>query len=240
MATTSSGLTPLWGSFWKISLTMACTAGMRVLPPTRMTSSMSLGDSPASLRAFKQGLRLRSIKSATICSKRARDRFICKCLGPEASAVMYGRLIEVSLVLDSSILAFSAASLRRCKAILSLDKSIPVSCLKPSTIHSMTRWSKSSPPKWVSPLVDLTSNTPSPSSRMEISKVPPPKSYTAIFSSLLVSLPNPYANAAAVGSFTMRFTSKPAILPASLVAWRWESLKYAGTVMTASTTSSPK
>ncbi len=28
--------------------------------------------------------------------------------------------------------------------------------------------------------------------------------------------------------------------PASLVAWRWESLKYAGTVMTASLTGSPR
>ena len=34
-----------------------------------------------------------------------------------------------------------------------------------------------------------------------------------------------YANAAAVGSLMMRFTSRPAILPASLVAWRWASLK---------------
>ena len=32
------------------------------------------------------------------------------------------------------------------------------------------------------------------------------------------------ASAAAVGSLTMRFTSRPAILPASLVAWRWASL----------------
>ena len=38
----------------------------------------------------------------------------------------------------------------------------------------------------------------------------------------------------------MRFTSRPAILPASLVAWRWASLKYAGTVMTASVTVSPR
>ena len=38
----------------------------------------------------------------------------------------------------------------------------------------------------------------------------------------------------------MRLTSSPAILPASLVAWRWESLKYAGTVMTASVTFSPR
>jgi len=36
--------------------------------------------------------------------------------------------------------------------------------------------SKSSPPKKVSPLVDLTSKTPSPISKMETSNVPPPKS----------------------------------------------------------------
>src|SRR5271154_6350214 len=38
----------------------------------------------------------------------------------------------------------------------------------------------------------------------------------------------------------MRLTSSPAILPASLVAWRWSSLKYAGTVITAPSTDSPK
>src|SRR6516225_6192265 len=38
----------------------------------------------------------------------------------------------------------------------------------------------------------------------------------------------------------MRNTSSPAILPASLVAWRWLSLKYAGTVITASVTVSPR
>ena len=38
----------------------------------------------------------------------------------------------------------------------------------------------------------------------------------------------------------MRMTLSPAILPASLVAWRCESLKYAGTVITASVTVSPK
>ena len=48
------------------------------------------------------------------------------------------------------------------------------------------------------------------------------------------------ASAAAVGSLMMRSTSRPAILPASLVAWRWLSVKYAGTVMTASVTFSPR
>ena len=48
------------------------------------------------------------------------------------------------------------------------------------------RMSKSSPPRKVSPLVDLTSNTPSPISRIEISNVPPPRSYTAIVLVLLI------------------------------------------------------
>ena len=39
----------------------------------------------------------------------------------------------------------------------------------------MIRLSQSSPPRWVSPLVALTSNTPSPISSTEISNVPPPK-----------------------------------------------------------------
>ena len=38
----------------------------------------------------------------------------------------------------------------------------------------------------------------------------------------------------------MRSTSSPAIWPASLVAVRWASSKYAGTVMTAWVTVSPR
>src|SRR5512140_1950118 len=53
-------------------------------------------------------------------------------------------------------------------------------------------------------------------------------------------LSRPYARAEAVGSLMMRITSRPAILPASLVACRWLSLKYAGTVMTACVTGWPK
>ena len=55
-ATTSSGLTPLCGSLPpNIALTASMTAGMRVWPPTRMTSSMSDGLRPASLRAASTG-----------------------------------------------------------------------------------------------------------------------------------------------------------------------------------------
>ena len=47
-ATTSSGLTPLCGSLPMSSLTFSWTAGMRVMPPTRTTWSMSAAVSPAS------------------------------------------------------------------------------------------------------------------------------------------------------------------------------------------------
>ncbi len=54
------------------------------------------------------------------------------------------------------------------------------------------------------------------------------------------SLSSPYASDAAVGSLMMRSTLRPAILPASFVASRCALLKYAGTVTTASLTSSPR
>lgn len=83
--------------------------------------------------------------------------------------------------------------------------------------------SKSSPPRDVSPFVALTSNTPPDISNNDISKVPPPKSYTAIIFPSVLSKPK--AKAAAVGSLMILLTSKLAILPASLVAYLCESLK---------------
>jgi len=55
-------------------------------------------------------------------SNLARVSFIVRCFGPVWSAVMNGRLISVCVVDDSSILAFSAASFRRCRASLSLRR----------------------------------------------------------------------------------------------------------------------
>ena len=115
---------------------------------------------------------------------------------------------------------------------------MPVFTLKSSAIQSMMRWSQSSPPRCVLPLVDLTSKTPPPISSTLTSKVPPPRSKTRMVCSS--SLSSPYASEAAVGSFIMRSTSRPAILPASLVACRWLSSKYAGTVMTAWVIFSPR
>src|SRR3546814_5798444 len=59
-----------------------------------------------------------------------------RCLGPEASAVTYGRLTSVCCALDSSILARSAASFRRCRASGSLRRSMPWSLLNRSEEHT--------------------------------------------------------------------------------------------------------
>ncbi|KZV92775.1 hypothetical protein EXIGLDRAFT_564996, partial [Exidia glandulosa HHB12029] len=55
IATASSGLTPLDGSRPNTSLTVSTTLGIRVMPPTRMTSSTSLAFRPASVSAFLHG-----------------------------------------------------------------------------------------------------------------------------------------------------------------------------------------
>mmetsp|Transcript_6690 Transcript_6690/g.27253 ORF Transcript_6690/g.27253 Transcript_6690/m.27253 type:complete len:316 (+) Transcript_6690:742-1689(+) len=175
-ATTSSGLTDMLGSFPVSFLTSSRTAGMRVEPPTRITSSMSSRESLASRRAFSTGTLHRVMRSSQSSSNLARERLVSMCLGPSAVAVMKGREMAVLAVEESSILAFSAASVRRCSACLSFMRSTPSAFLKSAASHSTTRLSKSSPPRKVSPEVESTSKTPSPTSRMETSKVPPPRS----------------------------------------------------------------
>ncbi|KAG2585385.1 hypothetical protein PVAP13_6KG396524 [Panicum virgatum] len=105
------------------------------------------------------------------------------------------------------------------------------------------RSSKSTPPRWVSPAVALTSTTPASSMvSSDTSRVPAPRSKMSTFFSSLVPMAfllSPYEMAAAVGSLTMRSTLRPAMAPASLVACLWESLKWAGTVITAFLTVAP-
>ena len=86
------------------------------------------------MSALPQGSIVRSIRSSTSISSLARLIFIVRCFGPEASAVMNGRLISVCIVLESSILAFSAASFRRCRASLSPRRSMPYSFLNSSAM----------------------------------------------------------------------------------------------------------
>ena len=177
-ATTSSGFTPLCPSRPNSSFTSPWMRGIRVCPPTSTTSLILPASMPASFMHCLHGPTERWMMSSTIDSSFARVSFLTRCFGPPASAVMKGRLISVSMVVESSILARSAASRRRCNAIsLPLPRrSRPSSFLNSSTNQSTIRWSMLSPPRWVSPLVAFTSITPSPTSRIEISKVPPPKS----------------------------------------------------------------
>ena len=129
IATTSSGLTPECGSLPKKFLTVSVTFGIRVIPPTSTISVMSPALSSASFNACLQGASVFITRSSTSASSFALVIFIFKCFGPVLSAVMKGRLISVCAADDSSILAFSAASLTLCRARLSDFRSTPLSFL---------------------------------------------------------------------------------------------------------------
>ena len=115
-------------------------------------------------------------RSAVMASNLALVRSMSMCRGAESFMVMKGRLIFVLVMPERSIFAFSAASLIRCIAAASFERSTPSFALNSATIQSIIFLSKSSPPNMVSPLVESTSNTPSSISRMETSNVPPPRS----------------------------------------------------------------
>ena len=88
IATTSSGFTPLEGFLPKNFSTSSCILGILVEPPTKITSSTSLVDKLASLRAFFTGsIDLRTRPSAN-CSKTALDRDLTKCLGIPSTGIM--------------------------------------------------------------------------------------------------------------------------------------------------------
>lgn len=97
--------------------------------------------------------------------------------------------------------------------------STPFFFKKSAAQNSTNLLSKSSPPKWVSPAVALTSKIPSSIVNRETSNVPPPRSKIKTFFSPCPFLSNPYAIAAAVGSLIILKTFKPAITPASFVAY---------------------
>ena len=84
---------------------------MRVMPPTSTTCSISLTPlSLASSSAWRTGATTRSTSGEASSLSLERVSRTSRCFGPDASAVMNGRLICVSWAEDSSILAFSAAS----------------------------------------------------------------------------------------------------------------------------------
>eukprot|EP01085_Mycamoeba_gemmipara_P005193 Mycagemm_TRINITY_DN10174_c0_g2::TRINITY_DN10174_c0_g2_i1::g.5193::m.5193 type:complete len:159 gc:universal TRINITY_DN10174_c0_g2_i1:1290-814(-) len=112
-ATASSGLTFLEGFLPKNFSTSSCTLGIRVEPPTRITSLISLLVYPAFFIALLQGsIILRNNESAS-CSNFARVKVRTRCFGIPSTGNIYGKLISVCVELDSSTFAFSAASFKR-------------------------------------------------------------------------------------------------------------------------------
>ena len=134
IATTSSGLTSLLGSFPNSSLTKSWTQGILVEPPTSNTLSISSFFNLASFNASLTGFLVDSTKSLINSSNLALLNVISTCNGPDSPWVMNGKLIWVVLTPLRSFLAFSAPSLSLCIASLSLDKSTPFSFLNSLTI----------------------------------------------------------------------------------------------------------
>ena len=101
----------MWGSLLKKVLTVSITFGIRVIPPTRITSSISFLLNPESFNAVLQGANVFLINDSVNDSNFALVSLRFKCFGPVLSAVINGKLISVCVVDDNSHLAFSAASL---------------------------------------------------------------------------------------------------------------------------------
>ena len=184
------------GAFPKNSCTFCWTAGIRVEPPTRITSSISEAFMLASCRAFRRGSIVAWIRLSHNCSNWARVSVRTRCFGIPLTGNMYGRLISVEVELDNSIFAFSAASFKPLVSHRVFTDVYPSSFWNSSASQLMIFYRRNHPhPKWVvSPLVDFTSEYPSPNSRMEISDITTPEVEYRVFWSWDF-LSKPYAKA---------------------------------------------
>ena len=119
IATHSSGLMPLKGSLPVTAFTASCTAGMRVEPPTSSTFESAAGVTFASSIACRTGPRVASMSGRVSSSNFSRVRVRSRWQGVPRFCIRKGIETWVSLTDDSSILACSAASRSREKAVWS-------------------------------------------------------------------------------------------------------------------------
>ena len=123
--TASMGSTPDSASRPMTPLTNLLTDGMRVGPPTMTIFAMSEVCRDASARAFSIDGRHLSTIGPISPSSFARVRRTSRFFAPDGSFAMNGRFTSVSITVDSSIFAFSAASRTRVIAVWSIERSMP-------------------------------------------------------------------------------------------------------------------
>mmetsp|Transcript_5005 Transcript_5005/g.18156 ORF Transcript_5005/g.18156 Transcript_5005/m.18156 type:complete len:230 (+) Transcript_5005:1178-1867(+) len=184
---------------------------------------MASKSTPALSAAALTGCRMR--RRTSITSFSSNDRVIVRVSPPGIGISTLSWILSASRALRATLNA-PLGSTSAPSFFASLES------------HCATARSKSSPPKFGSPPVARTSTVPLPTSSTLTSNVPPPRSNTNTVSSSSTS--TPYAKAAATGSFKSRTVFNPAKRPASSVAAICLSSKYAGTVITALSTGTPK
>ncbi len=147
MDTASIGSTPDSGFLPTSSFMNFLTSGILVGPPTSTILVILEPVSFASSRALStEGLQ-RSTIGPISSSSLALVILSSKFLAPDAeSCAINGRLISVSITVDSSIFVFSAASLILVIAVESLERSSPSFFLNSSTTKSISTLSISRPP----------------------------------------------------------------------------------------------
>ncbi len=178
-ATTCSGSRFTSGSRWKNDATARCRCGIRVAPPTSTTPSTCVAARPASRSALRVGTSVFWMREAVISSNSRRSRRRCSCC-PQVKVT----LASADCAPDRRSFTSRAAARRR-------RVSRPEASASPCALRQCLAiaWSKSSPPRAESPLVERTSKTPRVSLRMERSKVPPPRSNIAKVPSAALSRP---------------------------------------------------
>ncbi|MOA17120.1 hypothetical protein D3C78_1373650 [compost metagenome] len=162
MATTWSGSISVSGVRPNSAPTASRTRGTRVEPPTITTAATSSSSTPLSRTARRQALRLRATIGSIRASKAPRVSSACQ--------LPWATVTESASVRASLAAQAVCSNWRWAPGSRSEDRP---AC---STIQLAIAWSKSSPPRALSPPVASTSKTPPVRRRIEISKVPPPRS----------------------------------------------------------------